>query len=475
MTFRLWPRSLFGRMALVLSFGLVVAQGLSAWINWAERDRVLLQAAGMQPAQRIADIVRLLDSLDERERERIVKIVSVPPQAVALDEPPLSDDAPQDSSAHAIMFAVLLRTALGGDHAVRIAARSGLPKDSEFARPRMHQNMMMGRSDMMMGQPEAGGPEHMFGPGGLMLITQVQLSDGRWVTFDTQVPREATSLPARLLLTLGALLAVVLILSFIAVRWLSRPLKALADAADALGKNIRQPPLPEAGPSEVRRAAGAFNTMQSRLVRFIEDRTRILAAMSHDLKTPLTRLRLRAELLDDDEARHRFEKDLGEMQAMVTDALEALRGLDEQAEPVPVDVATLLESIQADNEEMGRSVEIEGQPDAPLVCDPARLRRCVANLVDNAVVYGRRARIRVDDSPKTFTLRICDDGPGIPEDMLERVFDPFFRLEASRSRDTGGTGLGLSIARNIARAFGGDLRLRNAPGGGLEARLTVPR
>jgi signal transduction histidine kinase len=308
-----------------------------------------------------------------------------------------------------------------------------------------------------------------------MLITQVQLHDGRWVTFDTQVPREATTLPARLLLTLGALLAVVLMLSFIAVRWLSRPLKTLADAANALGKNIRQPPLPEEGPSEVRLAAGAFNTMQSRLVSFIEDRTRILAAMSHDLKTPLTRLRLRAELLEDDDSRSRFEKDLGEMQAMVTDALEALRGLEAQAKPVPVDVMALLESLQADNEEMGRSVEIEGRSNAPLVCDPAPLRRCVTNLVDNAVIYGQRARILVEDRPEALTLRIRDDGPGIPDDMLERVFDPFFRLEGSRSRETGGTGLGLSIARNIARALGGDLRLRNAPGGGLEARLTVPR
>jgi signal transduction histidine kinase len=471
-------------MVLVLTFGLVVAQALSAWINWTERDRVLLQAAGMQPAQRIADIVRLLDSLDERERERIVKIVSIPPQIVTLDEPPLSADAPPDNSAHAVMFAALLRAALGGEREVRIAARTGLPPNGPASPiPQMHQHMMMGRPDMMMdrsdmmmmGRPEAGGPEQMFGPDGLMLITQVQLHDGRWVTFDTQVPREATTLPARLLLTLGALLAVVLMLSFIAVRWLSRPLKTLADAANALGKNIRQTPLPEEGPSEVRLAAGAFNTMQSRLVSFIEDRTRILAAMSHDLKTPLTRLRLRAELLEDDDSRSRFEKDLGEMQAMVTDALEALRGLEAQAKPVPVDVMALLESLQADNEEMGRSVEIEGRSNAPLVCDPAPLRRCVTNLVDNAVIYGQRARILVEDRPEALTLRIRDDGPGIPDDMLERVFDPFFRLEGSRSRETGGTGLGLSIARNIARALGGDLRLRNAPGGGLEARLTVPR
>ena len=319
-----------------------------------------------------------------------------------------------------------------------------------------------------------GMPHAMFGPDALLLLTQVQLQDGAWVSFDTALPREAAGLPARLLLTLAALLAVVLLLSAVAVRWLSRPLQTLAGAAEALGKNIHRPPLPEDGPVEVQQAARAFNTMQSRLVRYIEDRTRILGAISHDLKTPLTRLRLRAELLDDAQ-RAPFERDLSEMQAMVTDALAALRGLDGAAQSVPVDMTALLDSLQADNAEMGREVGIEGHAAAPLLGDPARLRRCIGNLVDNAVVHGRRARIAVEDGPRALTIRVRDDGPGIPEELLERVFDPFYRLEASRSRDTGGTGLGLSIARNIARAAGGELTLRNHPDGGLEALLLLPR
>jgi signal transduction histidine kinase len=215
--------------------------------------------------------------------------------------------------------------------------------------------------------------------------------------------------------------------------------------------------------------------MQARLVRYIDDRTRVLAAMSHDLKTPLTRLRLRAELLDDDDTRERFERDLGEMQAMVGDALSALRGLDAPAASVPVDVMALLETLQADQAAMGHEVTIEGRAHAPLIGDPARLRRCVGNLVENAVAYGERARIEVDDRPETLTLRIRDDGPGIPQDMLERVFDPFFRLESSRSRETGGTGLGLSIARDIARAAGGEVSLQNNASGGLTALLVMPR
>lgn len=463
----LWPRSLFGRLVGVLIVGLVLAQGLSAWINWAERDRLLLRAAGIQPVQRVVDIVHLLDSLDAAERSRIVRILNVPPQRVTLGRVALPD--PPEGSAHALMFTAMLRGALGDDRAVRVSERQGMaagPPEVDSGR---------GPHDMMMGGSGYGRRGFGHEPGGVELVTQVQLSDGTWVTFDSQLPGGAASLPLRLLLTLAMLLVVVLALSFIAVRWLSRPLRTLAVAAEGLGKNIHQPPLPLDGPTEVRQAAQAFNTMQARLVRYIDDRTQVLSAMSHDLKTPLTRLRLRAELLEDEVLRVRFENDLGEMQAMVTDALEALRGLDGPAKSMPVDVMALLESLQADAAETGRLVEIEGRAQAPLIGDAARLKRCVGNLLDNALAYGKRAQIRVDDSPESLTLRIRDDGPGIPEDMLERVFDPFFRLEDSRSRDTGGTGLGLSIARNIARAAGGEVSLHNGPQGGLEAALSLPR
>jgi len=463
-----WPRSLFGRLVGVLVVGFVLAQGLSAWINWAERDRVLLEAAGMQPVQRVADIVRLFDSLDTAERDRIVRILNVPPLVVTLDRPRLTEGAQGEPGVHARMLAAMLRAALGDERKVQVAARADSASDPRPAGP------WGGPHAMMMG-PGSGMGGRGPGPGGIRLITQVQLQDGQWATFDTTLPREATSLPARLLLTLTVLLMVVLTLSFIAVRWLSRPLRTLAEAAEGLGKNIHAPPLAEEGPTEVRQAAKAFNTMQSRLVSYIDDRTRVLAAISHDLKTPLTRLRLRAEMLDDEDTRARFEKDLGEMQSMVTDALAALRGLDAPAQTVPVDVMALLESLQADNREQGRTIEIEGRAASPLTADPLRLKRCVGNLLDNAVIYGQRAHVSVEDSPKSLMLRIRDEGPGIPEAMHERVFDPFFRLEGSRSRETGGTGLGLSIARNIARAAGGDVSIRNRPSGGLEAVLVLPR
>jgi len=251
-------------------------------------------------------------------------------------------------------------------------------------------------------------------------------------------------------------------------------LHLLASAADDLGRDIHRQPLPEDGPQEVSRAARAFNTMQTRIVRFIDERTHLFAAMSHDLKTPLTRMRLRAEMLEDGELRENFERDVLEMENMVTQTLEFMRGLSDGEPEQNIDIMGLLEGLQADNDAMARTVTIAGGIARPWFGAPQFIRRCIANLIDNATIYGQRADIHVDDSADRLTIRIRDHGPGIPEAELEKVFEPFYRLERSRSRETGGTGLGLSIARNIARAHGGDVVLHNHAEGGLEARLTLP-
>jgi signal transduction histidine kinase len=282
-------------------------------------------------------------------------------------------------------------------------------------------------------------------------------------------------MPPRPLFNLLILLAAVIVLSLFAVRLATRPLNTLASAAEKLGNDINSPPLLETGPTEVRRAAHAFNTMQSRLASYIQERTRILAAMSHDLKTPITRLRLRAELLENDELRAKFAKDLEEMESMVAATLDFMRGVDSQEPRQPVDIMALLESIQADGMEMGQEIHIQGAISRPYVGAPNALKRCLGNLIDNAIKYGMCADIALSDSAKGLEIRIRDHGPGIPETQLERVFEPFYRLEESRCRDTGGTGLGLSIARNIAQAHGGELVLRNLSSGGLEAFLALPR
>jgi signal transduction histidine kinase len=310
---------------------------------------------------------------------------------------------------------------------------------------------------------------------GPFVRAEVRLRDGRWARFDSELPGAASALPWRLALTLAVLLLAILVLSFIAVRWVTRPLHVLARAAEALGQDINRPPLAETGPVEIQQAARAFNTMQRRLARFIEERTRMLAAMSHDLKTPITRMRLRADLLEDEETRQRFEADLKEMESMVTDSLEFMRGLGGTEPRQAVDVNALLESLQSDNEAMNRTMRVEGRAQAPYDAVVSLLKRCLGNLIDNAVLYGDRVTVKVEDAPHCLTLRVLDEGPGIAPAELEKVFEPFHRLEGSRNRETGGTGLGLSIARNIARMHGGDITLRNRAGRGLEAVLTLAR
>ncbi len=484
------PGSLFGRLMLVLGAGLLLAQLLSALINVAERDRLVAGSFGLQPAQRIADVVRLLDGLGAGERGQVVAVLNQPPLVLSLhDLPRITVDG--SSGWRRAMFASRLQASLGDDRAVRVQAREGFSAGAEMPIPgKGHPDSMMGRDlppgmaarmAEHMGLGAGAGPGRRAGEGWAMgsgatvLRTEVQLRDGRWARFDTELPGTPELLPWRLLLTLGVLLLTVLALSFVAVRWVVRPLHVLAQAADALGQDLDHAPLPEDGPLEVRQAARAFNTMQQRLAGFINDRTRVLTALSHDLKTPLTRLRLRAELLDDDEQRERFEADLREMETMVVQTLEFLRGLGHNAPREPVDVNALLATLQADNAALGRTLRIEGRAGAALVADGSMLKRALSNLVDNAFAYGGSATLRVDDSAEALVLQILDDGPGIAEDQLEQVFEPFFRLEGSRSRATGGSGLGLGIARNIARGHGGELLLRNRLEGGLMAVLTLPR
>ena len=408
------PRTLFGRLLLVL-----VAQLLSAAINMAERDRLLSSSFGMQPAQRIADVVRLLDDLGEAERARMVAVFRVPPLVLSLHPAPLIP-VQADTAWPAGMFAQRLRAALGGERPVRVQSRAaGAAPPPPFDRGGMRHGAMM----------RGGGPG-MVGGGMALLRTEVQLRDGTWARFDTALPEPPQTLPWRLALTLAVLLASVLAVSYVA--------------------------------------------MQQRLAAFVDERTRMLTALSHDLKTPITRMRLRADLLDDDEQRQRFESDLKEMEAMVTQTLEFMRGLGGNEPRAPVDMMALLAALQAEQQAMGRTVDIQGQASRPCPGVASLLKRALNNLVDNAVLYGGRATVQVEDTPQALVLRVLDDGPGLPEAELERVFEPFYRLEASRSRATGGSGLGLGIARNIARTHGGELVLRNRPKGGLEARLSLP-
>lgn len=467
----LLPRSLFSRLTLVLLGGLLTAQLLSFAVHMHDRGELLAQASGMQSAQRIADIVRLLDTLTPAERLRIVKVISAPPLTVALDRGPLAaPDEKTAAGARAMLFTTLLRQFLGADRALTVGMAEGVPYRTaeEHGRRRRHGDEEQEWQPPMMrhGGMAAGGPA---------FVAQVRLQDGTLATFDARQPQATENWPYRVLLSITLLLAAVIAVSLIAVRWATRPLKTLADAADELGKNINRPPLAETGPTEVASAARAFNTMQLRLASYLRERTQVLAAMSHDLKTPITRLRLRAELLEDADLRAKFGSDLQEMETMVLSALDFLRGMD-NGEPVqPVDVNALLESLQVDLRETGGAVVFEGRAANAYPGRTQALKRGFTNLLENAIKYGKSARVVIDDNNERLQISILDEGPGLPPDQLEKVFEPFYRVEGSRNRDTGGTGLGLAIAKNVVELHGGRITLSNRPEGGLEVVVILPR
>jgi signal transduction histidine kinase len=510
-SWRPWPRSLFGRLMLVLALGLMAAQLIGAAINLVERDELVARGYGVPMAQRIADVVRLLDGLPDAERRRVAAVLSAPPLVLSLTDVP---GLPEARPAGADRFARRLQAALADDRAVRVAPRPPGPADqrsraeahaerrAERRAERLRERLDARRRD----RHERGLAEdddeartrhdaqwrHIDRAGRPIWRTEVQLADGRWARFDAALPPEPERLPWRLVTSLAVLLLSVLALSWLAVHWLTRPLKLLAGAAQSLGEDIDRPPLPETGPTEVRQAAQAFNTMQQRLQAQMRERTRLLTALSHDLKTPLTRMRLRAELLDDDEARGRFESDLGEMEAMVTETLDFMRGFGGHEPRSPVDVNALVADVVDGQTAMGRRVQASGLAGEAFTGVGSLIKRALVNLVDNAVLYGASAakgadaapsqtpaaaavQVCIDDAPEALTLRVLDAGPGIPESELAAVFEPFHRLETSRNRETGGTGLGLAIARDIARMHGGTLTLHNRPEGGLEARLVLPR
>lgn len=463
---RLLPRSLFGRLVLVLLPVLVVAQFIGFALHMHERGEALSQASGMQSAQRIAGMVRLLDSLDAAQRRDIAQVLSSPALSVSLERPALAAPA-AEQTARAVLFAAMLRRFLGDGRPVAVSVSEAEPSEPAPMRP--------GRGRGMHGGWAPPIAAHYLGQPVLAFVAQLRLRDGALATFASRLPEQTASWPYRLLLSLAVLLAAVIAVSLVAVRWVTRPLRTFADTAEELGRNIHRPALEERGPNEVARAARALNTMQSRLIAYLDDRTRVLAAMSHDLKTPITRLRLRAELLEDSALKSKIAADLEETQSMVDGALDYLRGAARDEAVKPVDVTALLESLQADMRVLGSEVTIEGAAAKPLRAKPQALKRCVWNLLDNAVKYGARARIAVDDDGRRLRIRVLDEGPGIPAAEMDKVFKPFYRVESSRNRATGGTGLGLSIAKGIAEDHGGSLELGNRAEGGLEATLVLPR
>ena len=267
----------------------------------------------------------------------------------------------------------------------------------------------------------------------------------------------------------------VMLAAWFAVRLTTRPLGRFAAASQRLASDLDAPPLSEHGPSEVAHASRAFNAMQIALQKNLRERTRILASISHDLKTPLTRLRLRVAALSPAHERDRAEADIDAMDALVQEGLDYARSERVEEARVPSDLNAMVDTLAEQAEDLGHAVTLHGRLVAPVTCAPRAIQRALQNLVDNALKYGGEVEIELSQDDRGATIRIQDRGPGIPEALLERVFEPFYRIEDSRNRQTGGTGLGLSIARNLVHGQGGRLRLENRDGGGLAAVVFLPR
>jgi signal transduction histidine kinase len=307
-----------------------------------------------------------------------------------------------------------------------------------------------------------------------IIVLSIQLKDGDWVIF--QFPMRTFTLFQRERSGIWTVLGWLLVIG--AVFWfsnrLARPLRTFADAAERLGRDVNVPPLPVSGSREIRRAAMAFNNMQTRVQRMVDDRSLMLAAIAHDLRTVLTRLRLRAEFIEDTEQQDKAAADIEEMQAMLDAGLAFARGETEVEDRRMTDLAVLVRGLAEDFSHTDGPATYTGPEHLSYRCGPTEMKRALSNIIRNAITYGSRADIRLANEPNGVTITVSDNGPGISQELQEQVFQPFFRVEGSRNRETGGTGLGLAIARTIARRHGGDITLKNGVETGLIATLTLP-
>ena len=302
----------------------------------------------------------------------------------------------------------------------------------------------------------------------------VQLVDGSWLSFIPPERSWGLEFGVRIAIVIALGLIATLLVAWVATRQLANPLQRFARAARRFGTDLRAPPIKLEGPDEIRQAIIAFNTMQAQIQHFIAERTHMLASISHDLRAPLTRMRLRSEFMEDLDHQGKLIRDVEEMQSMINAALAFFREDTHREQTTAFDLSELLQTIVDDYRDQHLHVDFEGPAHLVYEGRPLGIKRVIVNLLENALKYAQHPGIALKYDEYSICIEVSDDGPGIPEAALEQVFDPFFRLEASRNRDTGGVGLGLSAARAIAREQGGELTLNNRHAGGLLARVELP-
>ncbi|PLC03278.1 two-component sensor histidine kinase [Variovorax sp. RO1] len=429
---RLLPGSLYARVTLIIVVGLAIAQLLTFAAIRYERNMALRELMMIGIERDIASSVAILDRLPAPER------------AGWLDKLERRN----------------YRFVLGG------RAQGGAPA-SEAA-----QQFAAAIVDAMRPFPVVKVGEVAWPPEGLQI--EVRLGDGSSVVVHAM--RVGMPVSGWVMWLLVGQLLVLAVCAWVAVRLVTRPLAQLSAAADQLGPDLKSRTLAEEGPTEVAHAARAFNAMQQRIAGYMSERVEILAAISHDLQTPITRMRLRTDLMDDTHDREKFRQDLDAMNALVREGVTYARTLHGATEPpLRIDADALFESMVADYEDVGQQVRLDGRAGAPIVSRPNALRRILMNLIDNALKFGTDVTLRVQAEGEggRLVVSVLDNGPGIPPDELDAVLKPFYRVESSRNRSTGGTGLGLAIAHQLAMAMGAELTLHNRAEGGLEARLAL--
>ena len=473
---RLVPHSLLGRMLLLTLLAVLLAQGVSSlfWISHLRASRMEgLLNASRSLGYSIAASVRYFSLLPPAYRPVVLEQLRNMGGTrffVSLNEKPLiMEPLPDSPGKQAVLHAVesVLRERLG----------NGMPMYVEFVSPK---HLRLFNGNLSLDELPRSWAHYVLSFEPLdppILVTQIRIGPEEWVYIGTLMPAPYLTLDEPFLPLQQAwfiLFSSAFLLLFIGllIHWQSRPLKRLSQEARELSLEAQVQPLPEVGASEIQEVTRAFNTMRDRISRYLAERGQLFSAISHDLRTPITRLRLRAELLEDEALQARFNRDLDELDLLVKGALQCVKDTDihENIESVNLNLllSNIVEPYQAG--EQPRAT-LQGKAVALYPGKPLALKRCIGNVLDNALKYGNRAHLTVEDDGKVFMLHVDDEGPGVPEKDLEHVFEPHVRLTGQQQ----GYGLGLGIARNLAHAHGGEVVLRNRREGGLRVTLTLPR
>ena len=469
---RFMPSTLFGRTVLVLAACLLLSQAASLLVNFFDRGSSMYRLNAEQLAERIARAASLLNRLPQDERVGVAQELGGRDFRIEFAAHPIEIEGGFiELDAYEKNFASTIQAAMNPPLLTTVeitrANRAQSPDEVDPPSANAFEQWLSRRFYFLL-------------PATFSVVAQIELEDGSTAAFFVRMPQEPLSQVEALLPRLLMWMAIIFALSLLIVRMITSPLRQLDKAVQNIGNNptgssAASPMIPATGPVELQRVIVRLNETQERIRRYMIERSSLLAAISHDLRTPITRMRLRAEMLPEAQ-RAKFVHDLIEMEELVGSSLDLFAELGRMTERRPVDVNALLQSIVNDWTDTGHPVSLEGAARAAYPTEPSMLRRCVNNLVSNGIRYGTRAHIELHDGPAMLKILIRDHGPGMDEADLERVFEPFVRLEPSRNRNSGGSGIGLAISRNIARWHGGDVILRNAPGRtGLIAEISLPR